>query len=114
LDEAIFAIGEMILESAKARISRNPTGRLKRSGYVSTLTKSNYIKRRGHKKERKPTKSGEVIIAFSANHSHLLEFGTKKMGAKPYIRPALDELKSQLGDKFAVEMTKSLAMKLGK
>lgn len=33
----------------------------------------------------------DVIIGFSAEYASYLEFGTYKMQAQPYLRPALDE-----------------------
>lgn len=110
-NDAMFEAGEILLESAKERVPV-ATGNLKNSGYVSTKTKSSYIKRRGWKRERKPLEDGGVVIAFSAPHSHLVEFGTKKMAAKPYLRPALDELKGKIGKSITVSLSKSVARKL--
>ena len=104
-DDAMFAGGEVLLEGSQARVPRL-TGRLKASGYVTTKDKTTYVYRRGDKKERKPEESGVAGVGYSAPHSHLIEFGTKKMGAKPYLRPALDELKSQIGEKIVVTWAK--------
>lgn len=104
-DDAMFEGGQILLEGSQAKVPRF-TGRLYASGYVTTKTKSTYVFRRGYKKERKPEDSGVVGIGYSAPHSHLVEFGTKKMRARPYLRPALDELKSQIGEKIVVTWAK--------
>lgn len=104
-DEALFEGGEALLEAAKSRVPVR-TGRLRDSGYVTTKTQSSYAHKQGYKKERKPEESGVVGIGFSAPHSHLVEFGTKKMNARPYLRPALDELKEKLGEKIVVKWSR--------
>lgn len=37
-------------------------------------------------------------------HAHLLEFGTAKMRAKPYLRPAWDTKNSEVLDKYKSQM----------
>lgn len=114
-DDAMFEAGQMVLDAAKAKVApMRFTGRLERSGYVSTNSKSTFIKRRGHKKERKPDKPFGAVVAFAAPHSHLVEFGTTKMAAKPYLRPAIDGLKEQVGDVITVGLTRALNKKLKK
>ena len=104
-DDAMFEGGQILLEGSQSKVPRF-TGRLHASGYVTTKTKSTYVFRRGYKKERKPEDSGVVGVGYSAPHSHLVEFGTKNMRAKPYLRPALDELKTQIGEKIVVTWAK--------
>jgi len=104
-DDAMFEGGQILLEGSQAKVPRF-TGRLHASGYVTTKSKSTYVFRRGYKKERKPEDTGVVGIGYSAPHSHLVEFGTKKMRARPYLRPALDELKSQIGEKIVITWAK--------
>lgn len=48
------------------------TGTLRESGYVSAA-------------------SDEVTIGFDVEYASYVEFGTYKMEAQPYLRPALDE-----------------------
>lgn len=40
-------------------------------------------------------KKGEVRVGASAPHTHLLEMGTVKMTARPFIRPAWDKRKAE-------------------
>lgn len=88
LDDALYAAGLVVLEEAQQRVPRR-TGRLAESGYVATAKRNNYVKRRGYKRmlEAGP---GSVIIAFSAPHAHLIEFGTRSAGKiKPKQAQAL-------------------------
>jgi HK97 gp10 family phage protein len=36
--------------------------------------------------------SAEVLIGFSAEYASYVEFGTYKMEAQPFLRPAIDEM----------------------
>lgn len=107
MDDALFEGGTMLRDAAAERAPKR-SGRLYRSGYVSTKSKSDYRKVRWYKKEKRPTESGVAVIAFAAPHSHLLEYGTAKMSARPYLRPALDSLKDQLGTNIVVVISRKL------
>jgi len=97
--DALFEGGLLLLEDATRRAPER-SGRLRQSGYVSSVNRSNYVYRHGYKKERKPSDVGVVAVGFSAPHSHLIEFGTRKMRARPYLRPALDQFKAQIGKRI--------------
>ena len=90
------------------------SGELAASGYVSGYNKSNYVKKKWHWRERKSYNPFAVVIAFAARTAHLVEYGTVKMGAKPFLRPALDEAKQAAGDAVIVHLSKSLEKKLNK
>lgn len=98
-EDALFEGGLLLLEDATRRAPEF-TGRLKESGYVSSNKRSTYVYRHGFKKERKPHEDGIVAVGFSAPHSHLVEFGTRKMRARPYLRPALDNFKDKIGERI--------------
>lgn len=106
-DDAMYEGGTVLLEGSQSRVPRR-SGRLAQSGYITTKSKTSYVYKRGYKKERKPDESGVVGVGYSAPHSHLLEFGTKNMRARPYLRPALDELKEKIGEKIAVVWAKRI------
>jgi HK97 gp10 family phage protein len=36
----------------------------------------------------------DVELGFSADHASYVEFGTYKMAAQPYLRPAIDEMEA--------------------
>lgn len=103
LNEAVFETGMMLVGTAEAKAPYD-RGTLRESGYVSTTTKSTYEKRRGHRNEVRPRDNGVAVAAFSAPHAHLLEYGTAKMSAQPFFRPALDETKGEMAEKIAVAL----------
>lgn len=92
LDEALYKAGQVVLDAAQERVPRR-TGNLAASGYVATTKRNNYVKRYGYKRMLTPD-PGTVVIAFSAPHAHLIEFGTRSVGKiKPKRAKAL-----KLGD----------------
>lgn len=52
------------------------TGFLRETGYISVF-------------------STEVVIGFDAEYASYVEYGTSKMEAQPYLRPALDEAEEE-------------------
>ena len=103
--DALFEGGLLLLEDAKRR-APELSGRLRESGYVSSAKRSTYVYRHGYKKERKPKDDGIVAVGFSAPHSHLVEFGTRNMRARAYLRPALDQFKSRIGERIVSKWAK--------
>lgn len=124
--DALFEAGEQILESAKGRAPFGD-GDLQNSGYVANEEKSTYTKKYEHREEVKAPKGG-AVVGFAAFYAHMVEYGTKGhkiprkgtkalhlasgdivrgpishpgMKAKPFFRPAVDELQSQLPNKIA-------------
>lgn len=96
-DDALFEAGETLLEEAKGRVPKD-TGELRDSGYVSSLKRSSYQERdEGYRPEGRPQKSGVVVVGFAWWKRHFVEFGTGKMRARPFMRPAFDALKARLG-----------------
>lgn len=45
-------------------------------------------------------------VRSEAEYAGDLEFGTSKVAARPYMRPARDKTKPEIDDRFAKEMTK--------
>lgn len=108
IDDAVFAAGEVLIDRATAKAPRDE-GTLQESGYVATAKKSNYQKRLHHKREVRPKGEGVAVAAFSAPHAHLVEFGTVKMAAQPYFRPAFDESKDNMADAAVIKLKEGLA-----
>lgn len=108
IDDAVFAAGEVLIDRATAKAPRDE-GTLQESGYVATAKKSNYQKRAHHKREVRPKGDGVAVAAFSAPHAHLVEFGTTKMAAQPYFRPAFDESKDNMADAAVGKLKEGLA-----
>lgn len=102
--DGMFAGGQMLVESAAANV-RRVSGDLAASGYVSMEGKSTYKKRKNHLKETKATKGG-AVAGFAAFYGKFVEFGTKNAAARPFFRPAIDELKEQIGEEVAITMKK--------
>lgn len=110
IDDAVFAAGEVLIERATAKAPRDE-GTLQESGYVATAKKSNYKKRPHHKREVRPKGDGVAVAAFSAPHAHLVEFGTVKMSAQPFFRPAFDESKDNMADAAVIKLKEGLALR---
>jgi HK97 gp10 family phage protein len=96
--EGLFAGGLFLVEAAKSRI-HNVTGDLADSAYVAIEGKSTYKSDKKHYKEVKPRKGG-AVAGFSAFYAKMVEFGTPTAGARPFLRPAFDELKEQIGEEI--------------
>ena len=101
--DALFEGAQQLLEAALVKVPRR-SGRLAHSGYAASASKSTYTRiGRGYRREIKPGPK-EALVAFSAPHAHLLEFGTVKMSAKPFLRPAYDEQKEKILDTVIAAM----------
>lgn len=107
IDDAVFAAGEVLIDRATAMAPRDQ-GTLQESGYVATAQKSSYKKRPHHKREVRPRGDGVAAAGFSAPHAHLVEFGTVKMAAQPFFRPAFDESKDRMADAAVVKLKEGL------
>lgn len=105
IPDALEAAAQEFLDAAQARVPVR-RGDLHDSAYISTPTKSTYRPKKIHAKEAK-AKEGEVVAGFAAYYAKWIEFGTKKMRAKPFMRPALDESKTKLGNTIAARLRKS-------
>lgn len=69
-------------------------------GSIGVGTKLSKRQARLHRKETKDDKQfAEVFVGAGPKpHAHLLEFGTRYMSARPYVRPAWDEHKDAILD----------------
>jgi len=104
--DGLFAAGQMLIDAASSRVPV-ASGDLKNSGYVATEEKSTYRHSKKHRKETKAPKGG-AVAGFAVFYAKFVEYGTSKQSAKPYLRPAFDELKGQMGDKISVTIGKKL------
>jgi len=71
---------QMIADDARDRAPLGPTGNLKRSLHAKLLDD----------KLRFPKVAIAAVDRKIAPHAHLIEFGTCKMSARPFFRPAVD------------------------
>ena len=80
MGDTLLKQAQVIAEDAKDRAPLGLTGNLKRSLFAKLL----------------PDKTGFPKVAIAAvdrkiaPHAHLIEFGTSKMSARPFFRPAID------------------------
>ena len=89
--EPILLTGaKTIAKAAKTNAPLGPTGNLKKSIYAKILT------RRGGVGDILGFSEGQAAPGFAgvnyrkAPHARLVEYGTRKMAARPFLRPAWD------------------------
>lgn len=99
LDLAMFEGANEILPVAKAKAPRR-TGTLAESGYVATARRTSYVGGKGHRKEVKPKEKGAAVIAFSWFTARFLELGTRRIPARPFLRPGFDEKRDEARDRI--------------
>ena len=80
VEPQVLKIAKEIAEDARNRAPRGPTGRLKRSLHARML--------KYH--EGAPMIAIAAVDRKIAPHAHFIEFGTSKMSARPFFRPAVD------------------------
>lgn len=105
--DALFEGAEQLKGAAASRAPHR-SGRLADSAYAASASKNTYRKiGRGYRRMIKPG-PGQAVAAFSAPHAHLLEYGTVKMAARPFLRPAFDELKGKIGATIVASMKRKV------
>lgn len=105
-DEALFEAAGELLDVAKS-LAPERTGGLRDSAYAASSKRSTYQKRKGHNKERKAPE-GVSLAGFAMFYAHMVERGTSKMAAKPFLRPALDSAKDRVGSKFVIVLARNV------
>lgn len=94
--DALFAGAEELIEAAAAKAPKR-SGDLASSGYVSSTEKSTYKRLNTNRKETKPLNEMTVVAGFADFKAAWYELGAENTAARPYLRPALDELKDKIG-----------------
>lgn len=79
--------GNIIKKAAQQRVPID-SGTLEKSIFVKTQTKN--FRQTGVMQVAIATQSGRTA-RHDAYYAHMVEFGTSKMGARPFMRPALEE-----------------------
>lgn len=90
--------------AARAMAPRGPTGNLQASIDVGTKLKPS------QQGARRP--GVEVYVGATAPpgfHAHLIEFGTAKMAARPFMRPAWEQTKDKVLEILSVEVWTAIA-----
>lgn len=101
-DPALFAGGEILISAATANAPED-SGDLKSSGYVATQERSTYKPDNKSNRQIKPRRN-EAVVGFASFYAKFLERGTRKMAARPFMRPALDSLKNELARKIVAKL----------
>ena len=101
-EDALFEAAQQILDVATSKAPKR-TGNLRSSGYIRTMKRSTYQKRPGSLKEREVSE-GVAVAGFSIFYAHMVERGTSKMAAQPFLRPAVDSAKEAAGERFVIVM----------
>jgi len=83
----LLAAARKVQKRIKEKAPRGPTGNLKKATYAKALPET----------LTRPSVAFAGIRARKAPHAHLLEFGTVKMPPHPFIRPAWDSIKEEIG-----------------
>lgn len=107
LDDMLFEGAKVIQEAAQAKAPVGRTGRLKRGIYAASATRSNYQQVDKIDREAKPTK-GAALIGSGIWYGRLVEYGTAKTRARPFMRSALDENKDKAVQKMADYLKKQM------
>jgi len=101
----------LISKAAKAK-APVASGHLKKSIGINVKTvKGRTTARIGAKSDRKTIiRYGKEVVSNPANYAHLVEYGSARSTARPFIRPAVETTK----DEVLGAMTKSFNNHLGK
>lgn|SRR6056297_2104576 len=95
VQKAAVDSAEIIRADAERRAPLGPTGNLKKSNIVKTLDRN----------KKRPSAIAAVDRKV-APHAHLLEFGTSKMAANPFFRPAVESQGNRAAENFRTGLEK--------
>ena len=93
--KASMEAAQIIRDEAERRAPLGPTGNLKKSNVVKPLNKD----------KKKPSAIAAVDRKV-APHAHFVEFGTSKMTARPFFRPAVELEGPKAAQKFRDSLKK--------
>lgn len=102
--DALFDGAQALVTEAAANAPKL-TGNLSESGYATNGEKSTYKKKKRYNKQVK-VKPGQAAAAFAMFYAGFVEFGTKKKAARPFLRPAMDQMKEKIGGAVALKIAK--------
>lgn len=94
--DALIEGAEELIKAAAAKAPKR-SGDLSRSGYVSGKSKSTYRNLKTNRRETKPPDAQTIVAGFADFKAAWYELGNARQAARPYLRPALDELKDSIG-----------------
>lgn len=108
LRKALLTSGKEIAEAAAGKAPKGETGNLQASFTVST--KLNKAQTRAHRKYKSKTGVEAFIgpAGKGSRHAGLVEFGTKNMSPRPFLRPSWNAGKEKLLEVLGDEMAKAI------
>ncbi len=125
---SVYAGAKVVRDEARARApkaeqplgpNQPPPGTLKRSVIMkhipelSSLTRQTFFVTVRHgKKYRKQGKKGN--LSQDAWYWHFVEFGTRKMRARPFLRPALEARRREAGQAMKDRLSERIEMEASK
>lgn len=83
---SLFKRAEMLRDRIRDKAPLGPTGNLKRSPMAKLMPERRNF----------PAVAIAGIDRVIAPHAHLIEFGTSRAPAYPFLRPAVDEMKESI------------------
>jgi HK97 gp10 family phage protein len=92
VNKSIYEVG-LIVEGQAKELAPKDTGRLAASITTQSSTEGTEPKGKGAvatDKIQKPSSDMEVLVGTATDYSIWQEFGTVRMNASPFLRPALD------------------------
>jgi HK97 gp10 family phage protein len=104
--DALFDAASKLSDVAVGKAPKQ-TGTLAESGYAAGGGQSTYKAGKKNRKEISPPEGG-AVMAFAAFYAGFVELGTRSLPAQPFVRPALDELKTTLGELIAKHVRSKL------
>lgn len=107
LDEAMYEGAGEVLDASSPKTPFR-SGELRRSGYRATQKRSSYVGGKGHRREIRPKNRGEAVIAFSYFTALFWERGTRKLPARPFLRPGFDEKRNAARDRIVAMLRDAL------
>lgn len=85
-EKSLLTQAEMVRDRIRDRAPQGPTGNLKAACYAKLEPASGSY----------PPMAFAGVRPRKAPHGHLVEYGTVKMAAHPFFRPAVDEMKDKV------------------
>lgn len=101
--DALLAAAQTLVDVAASKAPQGPTGVLAASAYVANEKETTYKTNKLHNRQALVPPGG-AVGGFAAFYARFLELGTKHAPARPFMRPAFDETKEQLGAQIVNEI----------
>lgn len=114
IDSAVFELAQRVETDAENSITEGATSG---AGHVASLPgdapNADTHRLDGNIETLRGTESGSIkyIVSSNAPYSQPLEFGSSKMAARPFMRPALEKNRERIGKRLAAAINQANRMK---